>query len=833
MFTKFVMPQGAVLSSVSETQKPQWSSTIVSQPTPDQHHQQQRRRRRSQVARACERCRIHRIKCDTYQPCSNCAKKGEHCSNDGTHASQKSPALPQIYQEAERLKKRVKKLELELQKARELGEADRVQAAQLLSLSSAEFDMGRTTANLGDRNATMVWKGVYVSTRRSAHATWFGPSSLFYFIGRMDACMDSFVQKRVDRKSSALNTASKLLDAAHDATTSEVNRENEQQPEDFDLTPTQEAYFINLFWHSYHTVYPIIDENEFKEHYQSLWTPGVTRRRSSALVDIVLALCIQYGVALLPSSERDLDSSVAMADGYRHYRRCQKLLADEYENPAISTLQCQILSAVYFCAGSQTNMADGACGLAVRTSYMLGLHFDPPESMPRRDQELRRRTWWTLYVLESKMAMKLGRPFLLPHDSDVMCRLPADDHSLAALSSFNFTPWIGECSWLTWTLYNTKLVLAARAAHTAIYSHAPNRMGLVAHERGQSESGDSPELPMVWGDPLTLESYAELLAPYMQSLEDWANSVPDALTLKRKGGKSLLDTDMSSPVDVLLDLQIENFAPLWLQRQRLLLVLMYHNINVNICRPFISFVISPCPTPLADGLAVRSAKHAILLTHIMHQALCSLSSAPSVLAGWHEAFQWQWNAAITLIGFVRAMPHAQPFATFSAARTAIDLAITVLDAFGRTLDVAVTVTDLVRDLAARADVLVPHEHDSAISLPNDDHMLAREASSQGATDISNQPLSDAGVFDYGAEMSAAQMSEQETYSDILINCKNNFHIAGSSSSTTLEEYSSGSDKEYIAAVSQGSFAPSFDSLFAAGQLILGDEDWSLISSLGT
>ena len=32
-------------------------------------------------------------------------------------------------------------------------------------------------------------------------------------------------------------------------------------------------------------------------------------------------------------------------------------------------------------------MADSTCSLAVRTAYMLGLHLEPPQSMPRRERD--------------------------------------------------------------------------------------------------------------------------------------------------------------------------------------------------------------------------------------------------------------------------------------------------------------------------------------------------------------------------------------------------------------------------------------------------------------
>ncbi|KZZ92878.1 Transcription factor [Moelleriella libera RCEF 2490] len=743
-----------------------------------------------------------------------------------TPASQEEPgregmrALPrsshQAYREAEYLRKKVKELELELQRAKEQGD----HVVQLASHHSYESGTGGGITGPSERHSSIVWKGIYVNSARSAHATWFGPSSLFYFIGRLGAHIDDYVQQRPRRSADIVDVASKLLDAAILTAPVESDRGAEQLTKDFDLTSEQESYFLNLFWDSYHTIYPILDENEFKVHYQLLWTPGISRRRPSALVDIVLALCIQYGIALLPNSERDVASDGIMTDGYQHYRRCQLLLARETDNPTISTLQCQILSAVYFCCGSRTNMADGACSLAVRTSHMLGLHLDPPDSLSRPAQEMRRRMWWSLYVLESKMAMKLGRPFLLPHASDVMCRLPAHDQELASLSSLNFAPLTGGCTWLSWTWYHTKLVLAGRAAHTALYSHDPRSSGVAQGRENLSNPKSLQQSPTAWGDTLSFESSAEALTPHLQSLESWGKSVPEALTIKCKNGGSLLGTDMSNTVEALPDLQTERFAPVWLQRQRLHLQLMYHNLFVNICRPFISFVISPRSSPLADGMAVRCANHAIMLTHIMHQALCTTSSTSSIVAGWHEAFQWQWNAAITLIGYVRAVPSVKPTRTLSAARAAVDLAIAVLEAFGETLDVAVTVTDIVRELARSVDIRPDREVD------------VRTPASGAGLDIPPDLVPGAEQQRNESERSLAAMFESAMLSSASDMSKAEFQTAEGFESGKHDLYTLDMGQVDIDVAMQGNFDPTIDSTFGQSRVMLDDEIWSLMSSLG-
>lgn len=647
----------------SSPESPQLPQAI--EPTP------RTRQRRGQVARACDRCRVHRVKCDSGNPCSNCKNKGGQCGYSGAI---KAATLPHAYREIERLEQRVEELEQEKER-----DAEKMvhQLQTPISLPPSLSDGRRPEAGeqhpAGSRLG-LVGEGIYISTARSPQKTWYGSSSLFYFIGRVDTFLTAALQQGHLADRMLPDSASNLLDGPTTVAAEEQagqltgHTDDPVAPGEY-LTSTQEEYFLSLFWQSYYISYPILDELEFKKYYRSLWAIPAGKRKPSPLADIVIALCMQYGMARLPSVERGLEATsranVSNTDatiaGRWYYRRCQTLLLAELESPIISTLQCHILCSIYLCCASFQNMADSTCCLAVRTAYMLGLHLEPPEYMPRRERETRKRLWWTLYVLETKMSMKLGRPFLL-HNYGTTCSLPADDLEIAMLVGSSFAPLGENVTWLTWNVHNTKLLLAARTAYTNFYDRDPDTFN------------------------------AGTCEPITEPLEDWLKEVPGAIKTQRQYNGVPFSTDQSA-------LQIEQFAPLWLQRQRLLLELMYHNLCINLCRPSISFVSAITQTPLANGVAMNCAAHAIALTHILHQVLTSTS----ILAGWLEAFQWQWNAAMTLVGIVLAYPHDDSAA---AARSAIDLSVAVLENFGNSFAVAAGAANILRELCAKVDVLI-------------------------------------------------------------------------------------------------------------------------------
>ncbi|KAB5518921.1 hypothetical protein GE09DRAFT_1155909 [Coniochaeta sp. 2T2.1] len=577
------------------------------------------RQKRTQVVRACDWCRVHRTKCDNSVPCSNCRSRGVQCSNDAVQAT----SLPHAFREIERLRKKRTSLR---QPPSKIG-------------SPPEVSTPGSTLDSGYGDPHKVWGGVHVGTARSPHKTWYGPSSLFYFIGRMAAFLNSgCMQTQPTNPLLDLNPPSLLLDS---------NRTMDQ------------------------------DESGTRASRSDEYFNG-SQRAPSALVDIVLALCVQYGVAKeMPARGKTPgvgdDATVA---GNLYYRRCQRLLAFDSEIPTMATVQSHILCCIYLCCGTFQNMADSACGLAVRAAYMVGLHLEPPNTMPLREQEMRKRLWWALFSLDSKIGMKLGRPFLV---SPARCSpsLPGDSLEVAAQSGSNFAPLAGNVTWLSFSLHQAKLFEVTRKIHTAFYS-------------SQVYVHDSQT---IWDDGDALESHAHFLNSHAAGLEQWRSAVPRALTTKRDAACQSVATDG-------LTLRIEPYAPLWVQRQRLLLELVYHNLCANLYRPFISFTNTPQSSTAAGEAANKCALHAAELTIITHHVL---SSNLNIMSGWNEMFQWQWNAAMILLGFVFAYPHGQ---STDRARTAISLAVSVFDLCTKSFAVSASASRIVRELAAKADLVL-------------------------------------------------------------------------------------------------------------------------------
>ncbi|KAL3480020.1 fungal-specific transcription factor domain-containing protein [Aspergillus californicus] len=612
------------------------------------------RLKRHQVARACDWCRVHRVKCDNSSPCQNCQNRGGRCSKRVTaKTGARAQTLPQALREVDCLQQRVHELEQQLKAA--------TSAVAINSEPSIT------------RRPRKGWDGIHTRTAHSSQTQWYGPSSAFYFIGRMNAYL-SLVLEQPQDDHAVQPTSPKHLAGDGSMIDGRIGAEKY-------LNSIQEDFFLDKFWYSYHPTYQILDEAEFREHYKSLWVDSATVRAPSALVDIILALCMQFGVALTPDSRPDSDVDIADASvaGRWYYRRSQTLLMSDLESPSISTLQCHIFSAVYLCNASFQNMAHTTLALAVRTAQILGLHLEPPVELPRPQRELRRRIWWTLYTVETKTCIKLGRPSSIS-ELNINCKLPADDHELARLSVSNIAANGNEVTWLTYGRLVTTLVLAAQTVHSSYWDKCSELLA----------ASDSKS--MYTGTAL-LEEAAGFLTTQMEAVGEWLQSVPVSMKTKRKNGGEPFSTDGSG-------LDPERYAPLWLHRQRFLLELLYHNLVMNIYRSFISFH-SPSCTGIAEEHSVSCVKHATTITHLLHEIL----GTNEFLKGWYEAYQWQWNATLSLVGFMLAYPvHPES----AGVRAALDTAMAVFEVFGNHFAVAKRAADVTRTLVTKADILSGH-----------------------------------------------------------------------------------------------------------------------------
>lgn len=515
-------------------------------------------------------------------------------------------------------------------------------------------------------------ESIHVQTAHPEQRHCYGRSSSFYFIGRLSLYLGISPNQL---------TPDGLMQMDPEAQSWKNSLNSDVSLTEVYLSKAHEEYFLHLFFPSYNVYYPIIDHPGFMQHYQSLWT-SPTSRKPSALVDIVLALSMQYADALMPrdyAAKRNSIEGIVNIDaaiaGRKFYRRCQLLLTDELQGPSITTLQCHFFSVIYLSNASFHNVAHSHLAMAVRIGIILGLHWNPPKNVSDQQAEFHKRLWWTVYALELKMTLDLGRPLAVTI-SQIPCP-PPDRHQEDPYTHQGTNRFTANKHFI-------QLMLAGRTVYATFQRKCSEALG-------QDSSSNS-----IYENPAALEMVAEAVtSAAVLNFHTWQQNLPEPLKTKRLNSGEPLSTDRSA-------LNLKESVPLGMSRQRLFLELLFHTLSMNVYRAFIyfgSFPQSNNNTPLAHGNAILSVNHAITITNIIYQVL----KESNFLAGFHETFQWQWNATITLIGFIFAFPNGS---LTMPARDALITAIDVFDIIGKYLGIACSAASVARDLFARIEHLI-------------------------------------------------------------------------------------------------------------------------------
>ncbi|KAF2205967.1 hypothetical protein GQ43DRAFT_459526 [Delitschia confertaspora ATCC 74209] len=610
---------------------------------------QVQRPKRNVAARACDRCRTNRIKCDDNQPCKNCRVKGVECCKGKPGGTDR---------DVETLRTRVNELEAQLQRRNS-------QETSTTTFMSSQPDSEGTTGNSQQkitprRQVKQAWLGFWKANLDGTHSHYYGPTSLDFFVHRMSSYLESNRQQ------------SRISEELQNAASVDQESSSSFQSHDFRqdvMTQRQEEFLLNLFWQSYHSVFPLLDEIEFRDHYNSLWTNSDSARKPSALVDIILALCTQYSTAAIASGALSVSGSTNACPEHRQlFERSQSILRSYPEG--LSALQCHVYSVLYLINASSFTAAHALLARAVHISYALGLQNEAPDSVPDARRLLFRRLWRSLFHLDSLLGLSLGRPPLLA----------LDDSSMDLHSSAEERPIYRDIGWDSYHTQSVKLLTQARII-SALFAGKCDEM-LAAQTQ-----------PSLYADPILLETCASFLNQNLAPLKAWAKDVPAEMKLLRKE-----NVDPFSTARCHVD--FDGFAPFWLQRQRVLLELLYHHVLHTMFRTFIRFpsqrtaagCTGPSITAATDGNGLMALNHAMATINIIHQTLAETG----LLNSWHRGFQYLWEATVTVIGFTLSRPLC-PFT--AAARKTITMAVQSFDDFASNgITAAANAARIVRDL---------------------------------------------------------------------------------------------------------------------------------------
>ena len=396
------------------------------------------------------------------------------------------------------------------------------------------------------------------------------------------------------------------------------------------LSRSQQQYYIRQFWQVQLCFIPILDENDFRAHFESLWfqqTEPWISRTSSHLVDMVLAVGLQFDAnnnqcqTCVRQVDRSDSSCMALADW--HYQRAQVSLLNVICDPSLKSIQLAIIAVLYLENASLTSQAYNALGLIVRAAHTLGLHLHPSAALSQTDQDHRRSLWWSIYALDAQFSITLGRPWAIY----VNYQLNISNDILGTSSSSS----AHESAWTSFHIHRTSLFAAARTLQASIDS------------RQTASRLRSPQLAK--SDGVACKDALDHMKKCIEPFQSWRKDLPETLITARRGG-SPFSTDQSP-------IALDYFSPPWLQRQRIMLELFYHNLMMIVYRYFI--VVEELGTgldDLQDTVAKTSRDHATATIVMLYQ----LYTETDLVNSFAETYRILWNATLSVVGLPLLVP---------------------------------------------------------------------------------------------------------------------------------------------------------------------------------
>ncbi|KAI1737796.1 hypothetical protein F4680DRAFT_427920 [Xylaria scruposa] len=629
--------------------------------------------KRRKVARACDSCRLNRVRCDDNRPCENCRSRGDKCKNS---MPWEAHSLPAAKREIERLQDRLNQLQKQQS------------AATMNTSPPTPPDLG--SVNNGNTKSTVSQMSnsqslsIFNETGKTTHvqgSPWDSYSS---------SPSSSTAPLLIQRMGYYTESDSQNLDQGKLA----LGKSNGGH---MTFTRSKERQFLSLFWRGYPWLGPILDREEICRHHDSLWNdipPGEQQARlPSALIDILLALSMQYGSTFLLRDSSDnthygADSKKGDASlaGQSFCQRSHRLQLESPRESTLELVQCRLLSSVYFLNAGSLNKASSTLASAVRMAQILGLHETTSftGSAPLHER-LRSNIWRLLIALDGNYAVLLGLPPLIQPIAEES--LVIDFWQCTVLDETNTND--NQCgAWVNFHVHLTKLILAAHLVHSSFLRKKGELL-----RQGHGNNLQSP---------FVLESFAESMTQKLGVMRRWVETIPPVLTISRSGGGG----PFSIVWDSILDLDPQ--SPLHIQQQRLSLELKYHHLSLLLIKSFVQFMQKHQHLPRTrqvDAHLVGGLKHAVSIVNIMHQALTN----GDALTGWLFFFGYQWDAALYLSNYITVYP-VGPF--IAETRRSLNTSIDTFNLMGKYLEMAKSAQKFVQGV-------LRHDHTS----PNNPHTL--------------------------------------------------------------------------------------------------------------
>jgi transcriptional regulatory protein GAL4 len=171
------------------------------------------------------------------------------------------------------------------------------------------------------------------------------------------------------------------------------------------------ARYISDYFNTYHISYPLVHQGLFMAQYNEI----VPRPKNGWMVLMYVVAAIGAFMAATTPNDDDL---------VLFHRARSYLSVEMLEIGNLTLVQSLTLISNYLQKRDRPNSGYNYLGLALRMAFGLGLHKEFPNwKSSLLHMEMRRRTWWCLYIFDTGTTITYSRPLSIP-STGIDAKLP-------------------------------------------------------------------------------------------------------------------------------------------------------------------------------------------------------------------------------------------------------------------------------------------------------------------------------------------------------------------------------------------------------------------------
>ncbi|CEL06043.1 hypothetical protein ASPCAL07154 [Aspergillus calidoustus] len=596
--------------------------------------------KRRRVALACSACRARKSKCDGRRPsCSTCASLEIDCLYEPSESTTNVLVRKDYVSD---LEQRLKDVERVLQRHDDLltghlsacsPNSQRVSTARIDDRSSIST-VGRLhdgihlqPLNVDDPAADDTnTDGLALGFVEETTPVFYGDSSSIVFtrclleaiatVSKPKGSEDTLMEAACERNSS---TDCNPAPVARPQSPSVM-----ESPRDIAFSPTalpSEAEMdalLRTYFSGYGSLFAFLHEPTFRETYDECKENGFLRARRGWLG----LLNMTFAMAAHIDQAADSSAKYRFKRSYVFFQRAVSLCSESSTRTvSLDIVQYLLLAALYLQGTQRPIQAWTVHGMLVRTAMALGLHSEKSsQGLHPVQQEVRRRTWLTIYCLDKIQSVQCGRPPAVP-DEYIVVKMPS--------------PWP--------TTMATGRDQGNDVDNQTAFLYATVRLLQVVGQSIRTQYGQNLGLR---DDEVDDSTAIQAASAVRQELRRWACSLPPSLALCESTSYILSEEHSSES-----------------SRMRVILTLRYHFVNILIHRPLLCATLryltikappagAPLPYRMQLAMAeahecIRSAEETI---EIVHTVISGSSPSYTKLDVWFFTLFHVFNAALVIIG---------------------------------------------------------------------------------------------------------------------------------------------------------------------------------------